>query len=309
MIVTIRCLVYNHEPYIRQCLEGFVMQKTNFTFEAIVHDDASTDGSAAIIKEYAEKYPDIIKPIYETENQYSKHDGSLRRIMDSHTRGKYIAYCEGDDYWTDPLKLQKQVDFLEGHPEYTMCFHAAILKWEKKEHPDSLFYNVEGREYSGPEIFKRWIVATASVVFKASVLHSDIYKKVQQDKRFLYGDNPLFLSAAKLGRIYGMKDVMSVYRKHEGGAVFFHNIERELKANINDIAVYEVFGKEYRKIAINKICVRNVYNYLLLDREGRACYSYLLADAFKQNCLLAIIYYCYACVKHRKRLRTYSLSH
>ncbi len=309
VIVTIRCLVYNHEPYIRQCLEGFVMQKTNFTFEAIVHDDASTDGSAAIIKEYAEKYPDIIKPIYETENQYSKHDGSLRRIMDSHTRGKYIAYCEGDDYWTDPLKLQKQVDFLEGHPEYTMCFHAAILKWEKKEHPDSLFYNVEGREYSGPEIFKRWIVATASVVFKASVLHSDIYKKVQQDKRFLYGDNPLFLSAAKLGRIYGMKDVMSVYRKHEGGAVFFHNIERELKANINDIAVYEVFGKEYRKIAINKICVRNVYNYLLLDREGRACYSYLLADAFKQNCLLAIIYYCYACVKHRKRLRTYSLSH
>lgn len=308
VIVTIRCLVYNHEPYIRQCLEGFVMQKTNFPFEAIVHDDASTDGSASIIKEYAEKYPDIIRPIYETENQYSKHDGSLRRIMDSHTRGKYIAYCEGDDYWTDPLKLQKQVDFLEGHPEYTMCFHAAILKWEKKEHPDSLFYNVEGREYSGPEIFKRWIVATASVVFKASVLHSDIYKKVQQDKRFLYGDNPLFLSAAKLGRIYGMKDVMSVYRKHEGGAVFFHNIERELKANINDIAVYEVFGKEYRKIAINKICVRNVYNYLLLDREGRACYSYLLADAFKQNCLLAIIYYCYACVKHRKRLRTYSLS-
>lgn len=308
VIVTIRCLVYNHEPYIRQCLEGFVMQKTNFPFEAIVHDDASTDGSAAVIKEYAEKYPDIIKPIYETENQYSKHDGSLRRIMDSHTRGKYIAYCEGDDYWTDPLKLQKQVDFLEGHPEYTMCFHAAILKWEKKEHPDSLFYKVEEREYSGPEIFKRWIVATASVVFKASVLDSDIYKKVLQDKRFLYGDNPLFLSAAKLGRIYGMKDVMSVYRKHEGGAVFFHNIERELKANINDIAVYEVFGKEYRKIAINKICVRNVYNYLLLDREGRACYSYLLVDAFKRNCLLAIIYYCYACVKHRKRLRTYSLS-
>lgn len=120
LMVTIRCLAYNHEPYIRQCLEGFVMQKTNFRFEAIVHDDASTDGTAAIIKEYAEKYPDIIKPIFETENQYSKHDGSIRRIMNEHTNGKYIALCEGDDYWTDPLKLQKQVNFLESHLEYTM---------------------------------------------------------------------------------------------------------------------------------------------------------------------------------------------
>ena len=124
LMVTIRCLVYNHEPYIRQCLEGFVMQKTNFRFEAIVHDDASTDGTAAIIKEYAEKYPDIIKPIFETENQYSKRDGSIKRIMNAHTHGKYIAYCEGDDYWTDPYKLQKQVDFLETHPEYGLCHTA-----------------------------------------------------------------------------------------------------------------------------------------------------------------------------------------
>lgn len=80
LMVSIRCNTYNHERYIRQCLEGFVIQKTNFRFEAIVHDDASTDGTAAIIREYAEKYPDIIKPIYETENQYSKHDGSLRKI-------------------------------------------------------------------------------------------------------------------------------------------------------------------------------------------------------------------------------------
>ena len=108
LMVTIQCLTYNHEPYIRQCLEGFVMQKTNFRFEAIVHDDASTDGTATIIREYAEKYPDIIKPIYETENQYSKRDDSLTRIMNTHTHGKYVAMCEGDDYWTDPLKLQKR---------------------------------------------------------------------------------------------------------------------------------------------------------------------------------------------------------
>ena len=130
LMVTIRCMTYNHEPYIRQCLEGFVMQKTNFRFEAIVHDDASTDGTAAIIREYAEKYPDIIKPIYETENQYSKHDGSLKRIMNCVTHGKYIALCEGDDYWIDSLKLQKQIDYMEQHSECSLCGTNGLILWD-----------------------------------------------------------------------------------------------------------------------------------------------------------------------------------
>lgn len=131
-LVTIRCLVYNHEPYLRQCLDGFVMQKTNFPFEAIVHDDASTDRSAEIIREYAEKYPDIIKPIFETENQYSKRNGSIRRIMNEHTRGKYVALCEGDDYWIDPYKLQKQVDFLETHPDYGLVYTDVNFYFQKR---------------------------------------------------------------------------------------------------------------------------------------------------------------------------------
>lgn len=131
ILVSIHCLVYNHEPYIRDCLEGFVMQKTNFPFEAIVHDDASTDKSADIIREYAEKYPHIIKPIYQTENQYSQKNGAIGRAVNAITRGKYIALCEGDDYWTDPLKLQKQVDFLESHPDYSMsCTDAVVLSPE-----------------------------------------------------------------------------------------------------------------------------------------------------------------------------------
>lgn len=118
IMVSIKCLVYNHEKFIRETLEGFIMQKTNFRFEAIVHDDASTDNTANIIREYAEKYPGIIKPIYEIENQYSKKDSSLSRIINEACTGKYIAMCEGDDYWTDPYKLQKQVDFLEGTIKY-----------------------------------------------------------------------------------------------------------------------------------------------------------------------------------------------
>lgn len=140
IMVSIRCTAYNHEKYIRDALEGFVMQKTNFRFEAIVHDDASTDGTAAIIREYAEKYPDIIKPIYETENQYSKHDGSLTKIMNEACKGKYIALCEGDDYWIEPYKLQKQVDFLESSPDYSMCWTDAFVEiMVKKRHIIDIF--------------------------------------------------------------------------------------------------------------------------------------------------------------------------
>lgn len=122
IMVSIRCITYNHAPYIRQCLEGFVMQKTNFRFQAVVHDDASTDGTTDIVREYAEKYPDIIVPMYEEENRWSKHDGSLLTIMYPLLVGKYLAHCEGDDFWTDPYKLQKQVDFLETHPDYVLTY-------------------------------------------------------------------------------------------------------------------------------------------------------------------------------------------
>ncbi len=113
IMVSIVCDAYNHEKYIADALEGFVMQKTNFAFEILVHDDASTDRTAEIIRDYEKRYPNLIKPIYETENQYSKQDGSLERIQFGRVKGKYTAMCEGDDYWTDPLKLQKQFDAME----------------------------------------------------------------------------------------------------------------------------------------------------------------------------------------------------
>ena len=133
LIVTILCTAYNHEPYIRKCLEGFVMQKTNFQFEAIVHDDASTDGTATIIREYAEKYPDIIVPIYQTENQYSKKIGIYKTFLYPKAQGKYIAICEGDDYWTDPYKLQKQVDLLEANLDCSFCCGGYIQEQAGKE--------------------------------------------------------------------------------------------------------------------------------------------------------------------------------
>lgn len=123
-LVSVSTITYNHKDFIGRCIEGVLSQKTNFKIEYLIHDDCSTDGTTEIVKRYAEKYPDVIKPMYETENQYCK-GGPWGSIVYNYPRakGKYIALCEGDDFWTDPYKLQKQVDFMESHPEYSVCFH------------------------------------------------------------------------------------------------------------------------------------------------------------------------------------------
>lgn len=280
LMVTIRCTAYNHEPFIRACLEGFVMQKTNFRFEAIVHDDASTDGTAAIIREYAEKYPDIIKPIFETENQYSK--GTLGKIMDEASKGKYIAFCEGDDYWTDSLKLQKQVDFLESHLDCSLCFHNAIMHWEDGRADDAIFSNVESRYYTGVEIFEKWIIPTASVVIR----YTDEYKKWRtlsaKNKAFCYGDILCFLSASKCGKLYGMSDVMSVYRKQEGGAVFNYSTQREIRHAYHCLEIYKVFGKEYKSTSCARFGEAGTEVFWNLRGEGKTSVS-LVVDLLRYS--------------------------
>lgn len=212
-LVSVRCLVYNHEPYLRQCLDGFVMQKTNFAFEAIVHDDASTDNSAAIIREYAEKYPEIIKPIYESENQYRK--GTIGKIMDNaiSSYSKYIAMCEGDDYWTDPYKLQKQVDYLEVLPKCSMVCNRT-KRFSEKNHifiSDSSCMEKDGYLKVEDVIRKGGLyISTCSIVYR---------KKLQENypdycKKCHVGDYPLQIMAAMKGFIYYINDPMSVYRVH-----------------------------------------------------------------------------------------------
>ena len=205
--VSIQCLVYNHEPYLRECLDGFVMQKTNFKFEAIVHDDCSTDGSTAIIKEYAEKYPNIIKPILETENQYSKGGGLLRKIMDSHMRGTYVAMCEGDGYWTDPTKLQQQVDYLESHLDCALCFHDAEIVAEKGRDYYDVFGKLETRDYSIDELLREWKVPTCSMVVRG-----DVFFNRPNNAKFRMGDNVIYITAAQYGKIHCIAKKMGVYR-------------------------------------------------------------------------------------------------
>ena len=216
MLVSINCAVYNHEAFLRQCLDGILMQQTDFRLEVIVHDDASTDNSVAIIREYTKKYPEIIKPIFQTENQYSKHDGTITRIMAQHTNGDYIAYCEGDDYWTDPHKLQKQVDYMESHPECMLCFHNVMQRYEDEPIDDRPFAILEDRDYTADELILGWIAQTASFVVRRTAFKQ--YESfASSHPRLAWGDGPLCFVCASLGTVHAFPEIMSVYRHHAGG--------------------------------------------------------------------------------------------
>ena len=189
VMVSICCATYNHAPCIRQCLEGFVMQRTNFKFEVLIHDDASTDGTADIIREYEAKYPSIIKPIYQTENQYSKGMSISATFNWPRAKGKYIAQCEGDDYWIDPLKLQKQVDLLESNINCSLCCTGYMIKYldgKQKEVSKGRLYIFDLNEW-----LKGWITKTLTVMLRASMT-AEYQFKVKSNYKY-YRDAHLFI--------------------------------------------------------------------------------------------------------------------
>ena len=230
--VIVWCLTYNQKDFIRDALDGFVMQKTNFSFEVVVHDDASIDGTTDIVMEYAQKYPDIIKPMVETENQWQK--GGLKHIIgimnDKHRRGQYIAFCEGDDYWTDPLKLQRQVDFLDGHHDYSMCFHSAKKKYETDSKAWIDCEHIQDKDYDATDVFINWTVPTASVLCRKEAM--DFYASLKHPERIQNYDIFIILSCAMIGKIRGMHEQMSVYRIQGEGLTY--NKEALIRCTMNN---------------------------------------------------------------------------
>lgn len=223
-LVSIRCTTYNHEKYISQCLEGFLMQDTNFPFEVIVHDDASTDHTAEIIRNYENRYPHIIKPIYETENQYSKHDGSLNRIIDSHLKGKYIAYCEGDDYWCDSKKLQKQFDFLESHSDYFIVGHMTRSININGDDVNT-FIDCKPGDYTLNDINNWRLFAHFSSYFSRNYIElipADIYKEYLEVK--CPGDRKMPVLFMLYGKAFVLPEVYSVYRYQSSPTSFTSNV-------------------------------------------------------------------------------------
>lgn len=215
--VSICCLAYNHEKFIRQALDGFVMQKTNFPFEVLVHDDASTDKTPEIIREYAKKYPDIIKPIFQKENQFSKGKNICKNYVFPKIQGEYVAMNEGDDYWTDKNKLQKQVDYLDAHPDVSICFHPVRVVWEDKSQPESIFptpkYRFNKKILSLNDLLRHNFIQTNSVVYRWRL-------KGKEDllpDGILPEDYFWHLLHAQVGKIAFLPDVMAVYRRNAGG--------------------------------------------------------------------------------------------
>ncbi len=253
-LVCIRCITFNHEPYIRDALEGFVMQKTNFPFVAIVHDDASADGTADIIREYAEKYPDIIKPIYETENQYSKRDGSLARIMNKvceATGAKYIAMCEGDDYWTDPHKLQKQVDFLESHPDYAMCCGKAYKYNQELQRK----VGMSGSDKcSFDDLIESNGISTLTTLFNASIYRDYSNNIKPEEHHWSMGDKPIWLYMALISKIKYMDCIFGVYRILNNSASHFSNFEKWINFRLSSlkISMYFLEFSHKKSISINE---------------------------------------------------------
>lgn len=217
IVVSICCITYNHILYIQQCIDSFLIQKTNFAFEIIIHDDASTDGTVDVLQEYEKKYPNIITILYEDENQYSKGvRGIYVKYVFPRAKGKYIALCEGDDYWIDENKLQIQVDFLENNLEYTMCFsNSKILKNHVIE--DFIEPNIEfNREILPSEIILNGglFVPTPSIVFLKSMLS----EYPMCCKQCWVGDYPLQIYCVLQGKVFCFNTPFVVYRRFSSGS-------------------------------------------------------------------------------------------
>lgn len=303
IMVSICCITYNHEKYIRQALDSFLMQKTNFKYEIIIHDDASTDNTANIIREYEKKYPDIIKPIYQKENQYSKGKKRIMNFTFEKAIGKYIALCEGDDYWIDENKLQIQVEYMEKNDECTFCFHDAdILDINKNKKEHWKFYNKKfwkkNGNYNAGELDLIDFIPTASYMFKRKLVEN----LPNWFEKCVVGDRALKLIVTSNGYAHYIDKVMSIYRVGIGNSAMDkinrqnEDIKKAIKHadelkyiidRFNSFTNYE-YDKELTNskylIEISILMKKNELKYLLKERK----YKNLLDNKTKFILLLKV---------------------
>jgi glycosyltransferase involved in cell wall biosynthesis len=217
--VSIVCISYNQENYIRQTLDGFVSQETKFSYEIIVADDRSSDATPVIIEEYAKKYPDLIKPILRTKNLGPQENfaDALRKAT-----GDYIALCEGDDFWIDPLKLQKQADFLDSHGAYDLVFHPVRVFFENHEEEDAVYpLETNEKRFNLKNLLKNNFIQTNSVMYR-KVDYSNLSTDIMPFDWYLH------LFHVRDGKIGFIDEVMSAYRRHAGGIWWNQHSQPEL---------------------------------------------------------------------------------
>ena len=291
-MVWVSCMTYNQSKYITDAMDSFCKQITNFPFICTIIDDASTDDESEIIKQYLHINFDLkdqsISYTEETDDYnliFARHNTNFNcffaviLLKENHhgkksklpyvekwtSVSKYRAWCEGDDYWTDPLKLQMQVDFLESHPDYTLIFHDVAQKIESSKELIA-WKSIENRDYSAKDIISDWIIPTCSVVHRI-----DTWKKKPSNKNFKYGDNVIWLTCAMHGKVYGSSKIMGVYRRHADGWTIMHDATNISRKNaVHYRALIDSF-KKYQKFKDVIPVIRNI----ILDLDiGNILYDY-----------------------------------
>lgn len=251
-LVSVCVPTFNHEHIIQECLDSILAQKTDFTFEILIGEDDSQDNTRAIVKEYAENHQDTIRLFLRDSGTSHFFDENGKNVFNFNhkwlrksARGTYIALCDGDDFWVDDQKLQKQINFMQSNPDLSMCFHNAkvIYSSDEEEH---FFSDIEEGEYTGVDIYERWLVPTSSAVFRTEYIRD--YRHAFNNS-FLFGDLIIFLTMAERGKIWYLDEVMSVYRRHEGGILhgLFKEPENIRKFVTHQKEILRTFSDKYRK--------------------------------------------------------------
>lgn len=267
--VSICCVTYNHLPYIERCLEGFVSQKTDFPFEILVHDDASTDGTTQIVKEFENSHPHLFRNVYQTVNQFQIQN-TLANILFRNAKGDYIALCEGDDYWTDPFKLQKQVDFLENNPEFILTSGNVIDIIEPNK--EVVHHPIVEGEFSFDELVKKSYVSTLTAVFRNISFPADFWNYVS---RIHAGDYPLYFMLLQHGKLKVFPDIFGCYRRHSQGVFsqksFIESHELAIQSNKIIIEYHKLKGWKYKAL------------YASIGRSNYYCLENALEIGHKAN--------------------------
>lgn len=276
-LVSICCITYNHEKFIQKAIEGFLMQKTNFEIELLIHDDSSTDSTPEIIKKFEKKYPEIIKPIYQRVNQYSLGIGISIKYQFPRVSGKYFALCEGDDYWIDPNKLQMQVDYLEANKDCAVCGTRVRREW--LVNGESVFKEIEGNDefvyYNYLDILYGRVVSHTST----NLFRKELIKDLISVEGVYNGDKLLLMRALQDGGyLVVLPAVTSVYRNHQGGVWSNATKEKRNKSYYALFCAYkEVIPLQYHNHALRlrSYYATTLFSISLKNFKLKQAFSYL----------------------------------
>ena len=318
--VYVSCLTYNHAPYIVDAMNGFCMQETDFPFVCVIIDDASTDSEPEVIKHFLEdnfKLDDYSTARNdETDDYYlcfAQHKTNLncyfavyflkynhyqiKKPKDPYLKewrdnAKYIAICEGDDYWTQPHKLQIQVVFLEAHPDYTLCFHNGKILAEKGARVRKFYSEIVDKDYQDKEIFNHFIVPTASVVFKSIIFNSELLQKFRNEKKITIGDLPLWLTCCKEGKVRGLSQYMSVYRQTPSNwTSISRNYDEYIKGAERSILIWKIYGDNLKHIAQKQYAIYMLAASSSLRKEGKSYFRPIIRSLSKYPLMTILVFF------------------